>query len=60
MTDFIPMYGMVFAKLGIGLLAIILQINVMGKGNLAPTSAQDQLQNYTWWYYRCDYLESCH
>lgn len=46
MTDFIPMYGMVFAKLGIGLLAIILQINVMGKGNLAPTSAQDQLQNY--------------
>lgn len=46
MTDFISMYGMVFAKLGIGLLAIILQINVMGKGNLAPTSAQDQLQNY--------------
>ena len=46
MTDVIPVYGMVFAKLGIGLLAIILQINVMGKGNLAPTSALDQLQNY--------------
>jgi len=27
-------------------LAIILQINLMGKGNLAPTSALDQLQNY--------------
>lgn len=39
-------YGMVFAKLAIGLLAIILQINLMGKGNLAPTSALDQLQNY--------------
>ena len=34
------------AKLAIGLLAIILQINLMGKGNLAPTSALDQLQNY--------------
>ena len=46
MLEFIPLYGMVFAKLGVGLLAIILQINVMGKGNLAPTSALDQLQNY--------------
>ena len=33
-------------NLAIGLLAIILQINLMGKGNLAPTSALDQLQNY--------------
>ena len=38
--------GWYLLKLGIGLLAIILQINVMGRGNLAPTSAQDQLQNY--------------
>ena len=31
-------YSMIFAKLGIGLLVIIFQINIMGKGNLAPTS----------------------
>lgn len=46
MTEAMAVYGMVFAKLAIGLLAIILQINLMGKGNLAPTSALDQLQNY--------------
>lgn len=46
MFESLVAYGMVMAKLGIGLLAIILQINVMGKGNLAPTSALDQLQNY--------------
>ena len=39
-------YSMIFAKLGIGLLVIIFQINIMGKGNLAPTSALDQVQNY--------------
>ena len=44
MTEAMAVYGMVFAKLAIGLLAIILQINLMGKGNLAPTSALDQLQ----------------
>ena len=46
MTEAMAVYGMVFAKLAIGLLAIILQINLMGKGSLAPTSALDQLQNY--------------
>ena len=44
MTEAMAVYGMVFAKLAIGLLAIILQINLMGKGNLDPTSASDQLQ----------------
>lgn len=39
-------YSMVFAKLGLGLLALIFQINVFGKGNLAPNSALDQIQNY--------------
>ena len=39
-------YTMIFAKLGLGLLIIIFQINIMGKGNLAPTSALDQVQNY--------------
>lgn len=58
MTEAMAVYGMVFAKLAIGLLAIILQINLMGKGNLAPTSALDQLQKLcTWWYYRCHHLQ---
>lgn len=39
-------YSMVFAKLGLGLLALILQINLLGKRNLAPSSALDQIQNY--------------
>lgn len=33
-------------KLALGLLCLIVQINVLGKGNLAPTSAVDQIQNY--------------
>ena len=36
----------VFLKLLLGLLAIALVINKSGKGNLAPTSAMDQVQNY--------------
>lgn len=39
-------YSMVFAKLGLGLLALILQINLLGKRNLTPSSALDQIQNY--------------
>ena len=39
-------YLNVFLKLLLGLLAIILTINKSGKGNLAPTSAMDQVQNY--------------
>ena len=38
----------IFAKLGLGLLVIIFQINIMGKGNLAPASALDQVQNYVY------------
>ena len=29
-----------------GILGLILQINLLGKGNLAPTSAMDQVQNF--------------
>ena len=36
----------VFLKLLLGLLALVLIINKSGKGNLAPTSAMDQVQNY--------------
>ena len=33
-------------KLALGLLSLIVVINHTGKGNLAPTSASDQVQNY--------------
>ena len=33
-------------KLALGLLSLIVVINYTGKGNLAPTSASDQIQNY--------------
>ena len=39
-------YTLVFIKLALGILALILQMNLMGKGNLAPNSALDQVQNY--------------
>ena len=39
-------YSLMLAKLAIGLLCLIVQINLLGKGNLAPNSATDQVQNY--------------
>mgnify|MGYP003365298102 FL=1 len=39
-------YLPILTKLAIGLVALIIQINIMGKGNLAPTNALDQVQNY--------------
>jgi len=39
-------YSLLALKLLIGILGLILQINLLGKGNLAPTSAMDQVQNY--------------
>ncbi|MGR8837815.1 DUF421 domain-containing protein [Leuconostoc falkenbergense] len=39
-------YLPILTKLAIGLFALIVQINIMGKGNLTPTSALDQVQNY--------------
>ncbi|MCX8644079.1 DUF421 domain-containing protein [Bifidobacterium sp. B4081] len=42
----INFYVNVALKLIVGLLFITLLINVTGKGNLAPTSPMDQLQNY--------------
>ena len=39
-------YSLVLVKLALGLLCLILQINLVGKGNLAPSSATDQVQNY--------------
>ena len=39
-------YLPILTKLAIGLVALIIQINVMGKGNLAPTNALDQVQSY--------------
>ena len=42
MNDFI----LVAVKLLIGFVALIMVINFTGKGNLAPNSASDQVQNY--------------
>lgn len=39
-------YWQLFIKFGLGLLTLIVQINLFGKSNLAPTTALDQLQNY--------------
>lgn len=39
-------YSDVAVKLIVGFLFITVLINLTGKGNLAPTSAMDQLQNY--------------
>lgn len=39
-------YVDVAIKLTIGLLSLAVVINISGKGNLAPTSASDQIQNY--------------
>lgn len=39
-------FVLVFTKLLIGFLASIAIINFTGKGNLAPNSASDQIQNY--------------
>lgn len=39
-------YFDIAVKLALGLLSLIFVINVSGKGNLAPNSASDQVQNY--------------
>ena len=39
-------YWEVALKLAIGLLSLVFVINISGKGNLAPNSASDQVQNY--------------
>ena len=39
-------YTLLGLKLAIGIVGLVLQIHLMGKGNLAPTSAMDQVQNY--------------
>ena len=39
-------YTLLGLKLAMGIVGLVLQINLMGKGNLASTSAMDQVQNY--------------
>ena len=39
-------YVLIAAKFVVGILTLIVQLNIMGKGSLAPTSAIDQVQNY--------------
>lgn len=39
-------YSPIILKFALGIICLIIQINIMGKGNLAPSSAMDQVQNY--------------
>ena len=39
-------YSPIIIKFALGIICLIVQINLMGKGNLAPTSAMDQVQTY--------------
>lgn len=39
-------YSPIIIKLALGIICLVIQINIMGKGNLAPSSAMDQVQNY--------------
>ena len=44
----------ILIKLALGLISLVFVINVTGKGNLAPSSAVDQIQNFVlggnyWW-----------
>lgn len=39
-------YSPIILKLALGIMCLVLQINLLGKANLAPTSAMDQIQNY--------------
>jgi len=36
----------ILIKLALGLISLVFVINVTGKGNLAPSSAVDQIQNF--------------
>jgi len=40
------LYTPIIIKFALGIICLILQINLMGKGNLAPSSSSDQVQNY--------------
>lgn len=40
------LYTPIIIKLALGIVCLVVQINLLGKGNLAPTSAMDQVQNY--------------
>lgn len=42
----ISFFATIAIKLALGLLSLVFVINVTGKGNLAPSSAVDQIQNF--------------
>ena len=42
----ISFFATIAIKLAFGLLSLVFVINVTGKGNLAPSSAVDQIQNF--------------
>ena len=42
----ISFFATIAIKLALGLLSLVFVINVTGKGNLAPSSAVDQIKNF--------------
>ena len=42
----ISFFATIAIKLALGLLSLVFVINVTGKGNLDPSSAVDQIQNF--------------
>ena len=40
------LYTPILIKFTLGIICLIIQINLMGKSNLAPSPSMDQLQNY--------------
>ncbi|KRL36740.1 DUF421 domain-containing protein [Liquorilactobacillus uvarum] len=40
------LYSPIIIKFALGILCLVFQINLLGKGNLAPITAMDQVQNY--------------
>ena len=54
----ISFFATIAIKLALGLLSLVFVINVTGKGNLEPSSAVDQIQNFVLGgYYRWGYLQ---
>ena len=39
-------YSPIIIKFALGMVVLIIQINIMGKSNMAPSSSLDQVQNY--------------
>ncbi|AIM26047.1 DUF421 domain-containing protein [Melissococcus plutonius] len=41
-----PAYNLTFIKLGLGIVCLVIQINLTGRSNIAPSSTLDQVENF--------------